>query len=580
MAYLALKTFGTRSLFSKGSVMGLKHIPIVQKMLAVLILMGLCATGLAVVAWSEITGLTQSFTVVGKSEEAAREAMDLRVDIIAISRMTYQLALAPEKAGDFRTEADRRAKEMLARLPILEKVADGEQRKQLAAVKTALDSYFRSIGAMVDVAAKNAGNAEAIKASLSTALTAQKAVTDAVKVYSTYSAEMMAGQRDSAASNALHSVSTMLITAGVVIVLGLALGFYVSQAGVAGPIRRIVGTLEELAHGNYNAAIEGGERRDEVGALARAAAVFRDAGLEKDRLTAEREAQKAENEAVQRQMMARLAQEFEQAVGGIIRSVSSAATRLDASARVMSGSAQETSQQSTTVAAASEQASANVQTVAAATEELTASVREIAGQVDQSNRMSAVAVKDADEAASKVHGLSNAAQKIGDIVELINGIASQTNLLALNATIEAARAGDAGRGFAVVASEVKQLAEQTASATTEIAAQISSIQASTTDSASAINAIAESIRKMNQISAAVAAAVEEQAAATQEIARNVQQASTGTAEVSQAITTVTRAAGEASSVASEVLGFSGELASQSERLNQELNRFLSTIRAA
>ncbi|WP_106753384.1 methyl-accepting chemotaxis protein [Pannonibacter carbonis] len=560
--------------------MALKHIPIVQKMLAVLILMGLCATGLAVVAWSEITGLTGSFTEVGKSEEAAREAMDLRVDIIAISRMTYQLALAPEKAADFRAEAGRRAEEMLGRLPILEKVADTQQRQQLTGIRAALDSYFRSITAMVDVAAKDAANAEAIKAALGTALNGQKAVTDAVKVYSTYSAEMMATQRETAATTALGAVTTMLVTAGVVIVLGLALGFYVSQAGVAGPIRRIVGTLEELAHGNYNAAIEGGERRDEVGALARAAAVFRDAGLEKDRLTAEREAQKAENEAVQRQMMARLAQEFEQAVGGIIRSVSSAATRLDASARVMSGSAQETSQQSTTVAAASEQASANVQTVAAATEELTASVREIAGQVDQSNRMSAVAVKDADEAASKVHGLSNAAQKIGDIVELINGIASQTNLLALNATIEAARAGDAGRGFAVVASEVKQLAEQTASATTEIAAQISSIQASTTDSASAINAIAESIRKMNQISAAVAAAVEEQAAATQEIARNVQQASTGTAEVSQAITTVTRAAGEASSVANEVLGFSGELASQSERLNQELNRFLSTIRAA
>ena len=177
--------------------------------------------------------------------------------------------------------------------------------------------------------------------------------------------------------------------------------------------------------------------------------------------------------------MVKLASGFEGAVGEIIETVSSAATELEASAGSLTTTAVRSQELSTMVAAASEEASTNVQSVASATEEMTSSVNEISRQVQDSARMAGEAVSQARKTTERVGELSKAASRIGDVVELINTIAGQTNLLALNATIEAARAGEAGRGFAVVASEVKALAEQTAKATGEIGQQISGIQAAT-----------------------------------------------------------------------------------------------------
>ncbi|GGB39083.1 hypothetical protein GCM10011316_08880 [Roseibium aquae] len=558
----------------------LKNISIVKKMLGVITFLSIAAAGTTWFAYTQLDAVTTAFNQVGQSEEAAREAMDLRIDIVAISRMTYQLALDTGNASEYRAQNKRRSEEMLGRLPKLEAAADNEQKRQLTAIEAALTAYFSDIEKMIQIAEQAPDDAAAIAKALDVALAGQKNVTDTVKVYSQYSAQTMADERARASAAAQSAAMDLVLTAAFAIAICTILGVWISRYGISKPISKIVHTFQEMATGNLDVAIEGTDRADEIGDLAKTADFFKEQSEKSARLTAEAEQQQARAEAERSRQLAEIASQFEDAVGAIVQSVSAAASQLEGFSREMADTASLTSDRSVTVATTSEEASHNVETVASATEELTASVQEISGQVERSNQISEEAARDADSAAVKVQGLSSAAQKIGDIVELISGIAEQTNLLALNATIEAARAGEAGKGFAVVAAEVKELATQTAKATEEISAQIAGIQSSTNESATAINGVAETISRVKEISTAVAASVEQQAAATQEIASNIQQAAAGTTEVSRSIATVTEAAEQSSATANQVLKASGDLAAQAEFLRSELDKFLSTVRAA
>ncbi|TWC06021.1 methyl-accepting chemotaxis sensory transducer [Bradyrhizobium macuxiense] len=381
------------------------------------------------------------------------------------------------------------------------------------------------------------------------------------------------------ASNSYTSAVMLLaIILGAAIVVGVGVSFLMIR-DVSSGIASIVNPMQALGRGDLTAVVPHQGEKTEIGAMADTLQVFKEALVAK-KTADEAAAADAEAKIERGRRVDAITRNFEQMIGEIVQTVSSASTQLEASASTLSSTARRSQELTTSVAAASEEASTNVQSVASATEELSSSVTEISRQVQESARMAGDAVGQARTTNDRVSELSKAAARIGDVVELINTIAGQTNLLALNATIEAARAGEAGRGFAVVASEVKALAEQTAKATGEIGQQIAGIQTATQESVGAIKEISSTIERLSEISSTIAAAVEEQGAATQEISRNVQQAAQGTQQVSANITDVQHGANETGSASSQVLSAAQSLSGDSNRLKLEVGKFLEAVRAA
>lgn len=254
--------------------------------------------------------------------------------------------------------------------------------------------------------------------------------------------------------------------------------------------------------------------------------------------------------------------------------------QLQSTANILSEIAEESSRQAAGLSSASDEASKNVGTVAAAVDELSASIGEINQQINQSSSVARTASEKALLANNVLAQLTDGAEKIGGIIEMINAIAGQINLLALNATIESARAGEAGKGFSVVASEVKNLANQTTQATIDITEYINATREAIHQTAESVREIGEVVKKVDEIATAIAAAMEEQTAATREISNSIQKTAQNTAEVSGAVSDMSQAAQQTGNAASEMRQSSASLAEQSATLHQEIDNFINEIKTA
>ncbi len=405
-----------------------------------------------------------------------------------------------------------------------------------AAYKTAMEQYISKADALEEV--NNARNTAGLK-TLDVGIELMKAAIGHTSD--------IADQASDRIATTITSIYTGLAAA---LLLGIILTFFITRA-ITRPLVRAVKISDELSRGNLSIEIKA-ESRDETGQLLGA--------------------------------MSNMTTNLRRIIAGInqgIENLSSSSSDLSAISRQLAAGAEQTSGKSqsvataaeqmsanmVSVAAASEQASTNVQVVATAAEEMSATINEIAQNTEKGRLITGQAVGQAESVSMKVNQLGIAAKEIGLVTETISEISEQTNLLALNATIEAARAGEAGKGFAVVANEIKDLAKQTASATTEINGRIAGIQDTTLGTVSEINEIVATITSINEIVGSIATAIEEQAAATREIAGNVNQAAQGIEEVNHNVAESTTVAGLISKDIVEVSQSSEEMLSSSVSLH-------------
>ncbi len=355
-------------------------------------------------------------------------------------------------------------------------------------------------------------------------------------------AEQAAARNAEADQMADRSITILLSTAIGSVLIAAALAFLVVRR-ILSTVRSVQTALQAMAEGDLTVAPEVRDQ-DELGRMASSLA----------------EAQRSLRSVLS-------------SVASSSDAVAASSEELSASSAQISASAEETSAQSGVVSAAAEEVSRNVATVAAGAEQMGASIREISQNANEAARVAAQAVTEAQATTETIEKLGTSSQEIGAVVKTITSIAEQTNLLALNATIEAARAGEAGKGFAVVANEVKELAQETARATEDIARRVEAIQADTTRAITAIGGISEVIGSINDFQLTIASAVEEQTATTNEMSRSVQEAAGGSTEIATNITGVSTAASSTTQALGQTRQAVDELSKMASDLRTTVGRF-------
>ncbi|WP_366658550.1 HAMP domain-containing methyl-accepting chemotaxis protein [Fodinicurvata sp. EGI_FJ10296] len=553
------------------------------KSMAVVIVLALVAIVIAGVGVQSLDRMTRAADAIDRAGTEARLGAQLSADVLALNRAEYATAADPGMVEEMRTEIMTRHQVFTERLDRLRARATPAQMAYLEQIGREYDAYFaellRTLETAEDVDVTISADQEMVLSSVEASRDEAVELRNTVDAFVAESEDIAAERAALTEQQASTAMTIMVLIAVAGIGAGITAGLVIARTGIVAPLNQMIVAMKGLAAGNLETTVRGETRRDEIGDIARALAVFKRGAQDQQTMVEAQhaEAQRKEERAAEVKV---LTQTFETEVEEAMQTLASAAEELETTARSMANTADTTSSQAETVAAASTQATANVQTVASATEELTASIEEIGQQVAKTSSIAERADDQADTASTRVTDLRTSAEKIGEIVTLISDIAEQINLLALNATIEAARAGEAGKGFAIVAQEVKQLARQTAQATDDIRARVGDMQNGVEDTGPAIRAITETIRELNEISTAVAASGEQQSAATQEISRNIQEAAHGTQQVADNVDGLKCVSQDTASAAEQVASTANGVATRSEALKRQITAYIKEMQAA
>jgi len=417
-------------------------------------------------------------------------------------------------------------------------------------------------------------------------------------------------QSDTLSALTNSTILYSLITLGLLFSSAVAISLLVSSRGITGPIARLSTRMVSLAGGETREEIDGVNRKDEVGQMAQAVAVFRENALERIRLEQEADANRSlsEKERIARdEQKAKEAADTQFAVDNLANGLSrlsdgdvsyrisqpfvahldtvrenfnasaeklqSALIRVAENARGIDAGANEIRAAADDLAKRTEQQAASVEETAAALEEITTTVKDSTRRAQEAGHLVAKARTGAEQSGEVVRKavvamerIEKSSGEISNIISVIDEIAFQTNLLALNAGVEAARAGEAGKGFAVVAQEVRELAQRSASAAKDIKGLIST---SNTQVQEGVELVGETGRALETIVAEV-----------QEINRHVmaiveaaQEQSSGLQQINTAVNQMDQDTQKNAAMVEETTAASHGLAREASSLNQLLGQF-------